>query len=143
MSSAWRFLTRPFVARVRISGAAVILLCASAVLGNIGQYIDRDRAEDQLSAFRAAAAVDNAEAQCRGRIVSYMDDLKDRRDNALGDGIIDRLRVNDDTRFQKASDDYAEAVRLIQEAQPVRARSVEVCAANPDFDPAEISKVEP
>jgi hypothetical protein len=133
--TALRFLTRPFTARVRISGAAVVLLCASAVLGNVGQYIDRDRAEDQLRAFRQAAALDNTEAQCRSRIVSYMDDLKDQRDNALGDGILDRLGPNDDETFNRAQAEFTEAVRRLDLAEPFRARAVEVCAANPEFDP--------
>lgn len=130
------FATRP----IRIPALAVLLLGLSAVLGNLSQWEQRDDLKAQAAVnsaeIKALTEANNDQAECRSRIVGYVEGLSITQDIALGDGILDRLGPNDDTVFDLAIQNYREAVGSLRLAKEYRERSVEVCAEDPDFDPA-------
>jgi hypothetical protein len=129
-------LARPFTTRIRISGAAVILLCASALTGNFGQFIDRARADDQIKRLEASQDADTDEAECRSRIVGYVEGLSIEL-NVTGSLALLARREGSDLpiTFDEALERAAAAAVRLEAAKGYRESAVEVCAENPDFDP--------
>lgn len=134
MTQLLNALSKPFTAKVRISSAAVVLLCASAVLGNVGQYIDRARADEQVERLREVAASNNQEAQCRSRVSQYTDALSLELAVAGWSGLLDRAGPNDDVIFEAFRARAERASELLEKAIPIRDQAVQICADNPTYD---------
>lgn len=113
---------------IRLPYLAVVLLSLSAIAGNVVQWQQKVDLETQ-------AKENNDQAECRSRIVGYVEGLQITLDLALGTGILDRLGANDDAVFQSAAEAYAEGVRHLDSARRYREDAVEVCVADPNFDP--------
>ncbi len=114
---------------VRVPAVAVLLLALSAVFGNAAQGEQKTDLERQNNA-------NNAEAECRSRIVGYVDGLKIDESLALGSAIIDRLDARDQVMFEEAIDRYRSAIGQLEIARDYREKAAEVCGDNPQFQPS-------
>lgn len=124
MSRVISILGRP----VRVPALAAVLVALSALVGNLAQWEYKDDLKAQVNA-------NNAQAECRSRIVGYVDGLDIDSRIAQGDGLLDRLGDSNDAIFEQAIADYRVAVGALKIAKEYREQAVEVCAADPAFDP--------
>lgn len=123
-----RAIAWPFHTSLRIPAIWIALLAASALIGNVAQWI----ANDDL---KAADAATNAASECRSRIIGYVDGLSIEQDSALGVALLDRTGASNDEVFREARKSYEDATARLTVAKDYRERAVEVCDADPDFEP--------
>jgi hypothetical protein len=117
---------------VRTPAAVIALLALSALIGNAAQWQERGD-------LKTAAEANNAEAECRSRIIAYVDGLRIQHDVLLGTGLLDRVGVRDDPAFADVVAAYDTVVTALEIAAPYRENAVEVCKADPGFDTASIA----
>jgi hypothetical protein len=117
---------------VRTPAAVIALLALSALIGNAAQWQERGD-------LKSAAEANNAEAECRSRIIAYVDGLRIQHDVLLGTGLLDRVGVQDGPTFAAVVEAYERVVTTLETAAPYRENAVEVCKADPDFDVADIT----
>lgn len=112
-----------------VPAMAIILLTASAIAGNLAQF-------DQKQDLKSQADLNNAESECRGRIVGYVEGLSIELSIAETLGLLDQVGAEDlPLTFEEAVDAATSAALRLNAAKDYRERSVEVCAANPNFNP--------
>lgn len=118
-----------FLRPVRIPAAAIVLLALSATAGNMVQW-------QQRGDLQAQADANNVEAECRSRIVGYVEGLSIELSVAEVFGLLEATGAEDlPVSRQEAVERATAAAGRLETAKDYRERSVQVCANNPGFDP--------
>jgi hypothetical protein len=112
----------------------ISLLALSAVLGNLAQIVERERADDREDAAiaREEAAVREVqdlrlELQCRERLLSNVAGANARTLVALSQVVVNLITDND-AAMDAASVEVQDATSALVAAQERRARAPEICS---------------
>lgn len=129
LSRAVRYITR----ELRVPAWSFGLLAVSAFLGNAAQWVDR-------ADLKAAADESKAEAECRSRIVGYVEGLSISSSISLGRALVDRVGPRDDAAFDIERQRFAASIERLAAAKKIREKATEVCANDPGYDPDQIPR---
>jgi hypothetical protein len=122
VDQAWR--------RFAITLASTLLLLAVTFLVVTGYF----RAE--VSDLQEQVSADTAQTECRSRIASAAEVIRSDRDSLGWQALVDRIVAGQaDTDLTDRSRQMAELNRRLTDATALRSRAIEVCAADPDFQP--------
>lgn len=123
MSRVGRFFRAP----VLVSKASVLMLAASSFVAIIGLFLALVFAQQQAEAS-------DAKAECRSRVVGYVAGVEQVRDSAGWRGLLAAVDTGDvpdeDLEIAREASD-----RLDGDLATLREQLVDLCAADPDFDP--------
>jgi hypothetical protein len=122
VSDAWR--------RVAIMAVAGGLFVGLTFLVTTLFFLSR------INTLEASVAAGDRQTECRSRIASAAEVVRTDRDSLGWQSLVDRIVAGQTGGdLGRRSEQMTELNRRLFDATDLRARSIEVCAANPDFQP--------
>lgn len=128
MARVWR----QFAARLAIAlatGAVTFLI--------VGMYfMQAQRSQDaEISHLRDQVAASDRQVECRSRITNAAEMVRADRDSLGWQSLVDRIVLGNAVDVTARAKQMADLNQRLLDATALRSKSIELCAANPDFTP--------
>jgi hypothetical protein len=89
----------------------------------------------RINTLEASVAAGDRQAECRSRVVSAAEVIRTDRDSLGWQSLVDRFVAGQSVGLEDRSRQMADLNARLLAATDLRAKAIELCAANPDFTP--------